>query len=426
MTFSGILLDISIFIGLYFQVFLLVTFFGADTPIKKATPGAAKKADEWKKLPTVSITVPCFNEARTLEKTIQSLLGLNYPKEKLSILIVDDGSKDDTYAIAQQIVARLTAITPEQPVPYNIRAVHQKNGGKYTALNLGISESTSDFVGCLDADSMVDPDALIRMVPHFIDPKVMAVTPAMLVYQPKKLLQYIQRVEYNIGVFTKRVMSLINAIHVTPGPFSIFRRSVFAEIGLFKHAHNTEDMEIAFRIQSFCYKITNCHDAIVYTIAPKTLKTLYKQRTRWSYGFIKNAIDYRHIFFNKKYGDMAMLTLPFAVIGIFFALYVVGDVLYHLGVSISNQIVKISTVGLHMPHFSFSWFFINTEMTTILGFILVGITLVVILIGRKIAEGSARPSFDIVYFLALYGFIAPLWLGKAVFNTLLSRTTPWR
>ena len=248
----------------------------------------------------------------------------------------------------------------------------------------------------------------------------------MLVYQPKKLLQMIQRVEYNIGVFTKRVMGLINAIHVTPGPFSIFRRSVFKEIGLFKHAHNTEDMEIAFRIQSFCYKITNCHDAIVYTIAPKTLKTLYKQRTRWSYGFIKNAIDYRRIFFNKKYGDMAMLTLPFAVIGIFFALYVASYVLYHIVSSIWNEFVKISTVGIHAPHFSFSWFFVNTEMTTILAFILIGITLSIIFIGRKTAEGSARPTFDIVYFLALYGFIAPLWLGKAVFNTLLSRKTPWR
>ncbi len=400
MTFSGILLDISIFIGLYFQVFLLVTFFEADGEKNSPEKLALDKNKQMLAaagLPTVSITVPCFNEARTLEKTIQSLLGLNYPKEKLSLLIVDDGSKDETFKIAQEIVARLSPT-------YNIRAVTQKNGGKYTALNKGISESTADLVGCLDADSMVDPEALIRMVPHFANPKVMAVTPAMLVHQPKTLLQAIQRVEYNVGVFTKRVLGMMDAIHVTPGPFSIFRRSVFAEIGLFRHAHNTEDMEIAFRIQSFGYKITNCYNAIVYTIAPKTLKTLYRQRTRWSYGFIKNAIDYKHIFFNKKYGNMAMLTLPLAV----------------------TQIIKINTVGIHMPHFSFNWFFVNTEMTTVLAIILIGIIVTIALIGRKTAEGSARPTFDIVYFLALYGFIAPLWLGKAVFNTIMSRNTPWR
>jgi cellulose synthase/poly-beta-1,6-N-acetylglucosamine synthase-like glycosyltransferase len=419
MNFSGILLDTSIFIGLYFQVFLLVTFFEAEEPQKKLSNAAGK-------LPTVSITVPCFNEARTLEKTVASLLGLNYPKEKLSILIVDDGSTDDTSAVARKIVARLTSISSSQPLPYNIRAVRQENGGKYTALNRGIAESTADLVGCLDADSMVDPEALMRMVPHFVDLKVMAVTPALLVHQPKTLFQYIQRVEYNIGVFTKRVLGRMNAIHVTPGPFSIFRRAVFTEIGPFKHAHNTEDMEIAFRIQSFGYKITNCYNAVVYTITPRTLRTLYRQRTRWSYGFIKNAIDYKHIFFNKKYGNIAVLTLPFAVIGIFFALYVMADFLYHVGTFISEQFIKIQTVGIHMPHFAFSWFFVNTQMTTILALILIGITLTITLIGRKIAEGNARPSFDILYFMALYGLIAPLWLGKAVFNTILSRTTPWR
>jgi len=415
MNFSTLFLDISIFIGLYFQVFLLVTFFEEEKPKKVAASGG----DAFAHLPTVSITVPSFNEALTLEKTVQSLLGLNYPKEKLSILIVDDGSTDDTFAVAQKLVAKLSPT-------HQIRAVHQKNGGKYTALNHGIRESTSDLVGCLDADSMVHPDALIRMVADFENPNVMAVTPAMLVHQPREFLQYIQRVEYNIGVFNKRVLGKMNAIHVTPGPFSIFRRSVFGEIGLFKHAHNTEDMEIAFRIQSFGYQITNCHTAIVYTIAPKTLKTLYKQRTRWSYGFIKNAIDYRHIFFNKKYGNMAMLTLPFAVIGIFFALYVVSDFIYHIGVFISKKFVEIRTIGIHMPHLSFNWFFVNTEMTTILAIVLISITLTIIFIGRKTAEGSARPTFDILYFLAVYGFIAPLWLGKAVFNTILSRKTPWR
>ncbi len=406
------MLDIVIFTGLYFQIFLLVTFFEAEDP-KKKTPAAATT------LPTVSITIPCFNEAKTLEKTMQSLLGLNYPKDKLSFLIVDDGSKDNTWEVAQTLVARLSST-------YSIRAVSQKNGGKYTALNRGISESTADLVGCLDADSMVHPEALLRMVPHFNNSKVMAVTPAMLVYQPKTLLQYVQRVEYNIGVFTKRVLGKMDAIHVTPGPFSIFRRSVFKEIGLFKHAHNTEDMEIAFRIQSFGYRITNCYNALVYTIAPRTLKTLYRQRTRWSYGFIKNAIDYRHIFFNKKYGNMAVLTLPFAVVGIFFALYVTFDFLYNIGRFISRKYVEVSTIGLHTPHFTFGWFFINTEMTTILALVLLMITLTVALIGRKTAEGSARPSIDIIYFMALYGFIAPLWLGKAVFNTLLSRKTPWR
>ena len=97
-------------------------------------------------------------------------------------------------------------------------------------------------------------------------------------------------------------MSLVNAIHVTPGPFSIFRKEVFDKIGKYKHAHTTEDIEIALRMQKHHMKIENAPDAYVYTNTPKTVKSLYKQRKRWIYGFIQNALDYRGLFFKKKYG----------------------------------------------------------------------------------------------------------------------------
>jgi cellulose synthase/poly-beta-1,6-N-acetylglucosamine synthase-like glycosyltransferase len=235
-----------------------------------------------------------------------------------------------------------------------------------------------------------------------------------------------QNAEYNLGIFTKRVFGIMDAIHVTPGPFSLFRKKIFAEIGMFRPAHNTEDMEIAFRIQSHRYKIANCHKAYVYTITPHTLKKLYRQRTRWSYGFIKNAIDYKHLFFNKTYGDMGMLTLPFSIIGIFFCFYVVGKVIYDISDSTLQRIEKIMTIGFHTPHFSFDFFFMNTSLTAILAFMLAGITITILFLGKKVAENSSRPSMDMLWYIVLYGFIAPLWIGKAVYNVALSKKTPWR
>ncbi|MEY2664772.1 MAG: hypothetical protein RIT04_580, partial [Candidatus Parcubacteria bacterium] len=228
------ILYISLFGGLYYQVFLLVTFFEVD----EKEPEKIADAD----LPTVSITVPCFNEGKTLSRTVRSLLNINYPADKLSILIVDDGSTDDTHAVAKTFESD------------RVRVIHQKNQGKYTALNLGIMSSKAEFIGCLDADSTVHPDALRKMLAYFKTDNIMSVTPALHVYKPSNILQLMQRVEYNVGIFAKRIFGKMNAIHVTPGPFSIFRRSVFETIGLFKHAHNTEDMEIAFRIQMHGYR----------------------------------------------------------------------------------------------------------------------------------------------------------------------------
>jgi cellulose synthase/poly-beta-1,6-N-acetylglucosamine synthase-like glycosyltransferase len=410
-TYSSIILYISLFFGLYYQIFILVTFFETDS--KKST---VKKASlRSPHLPSVSIIVPCFNEEKTLEKTVLSLLGLNYPKEKLFITIVDDGSKDSTYKKAIEMT--------KYP---NVRAFTQKNGGKFTALNFGIRNSNTEIIGCLDADSTVHPDSLLKMIPYFKGKDVVAVTPAMKVHNANTILQKMQRVEYNIGIFLKKIMGKLDAIHVTPGPFSLFKKNVFEKIGYFRHAHNTEDMEIAFRIQNNYYRIANCPTAFVYTITPSTFKKLYKQRTRWTYGFIKNALDYRHMFLNPRYGNLGMLTLPFAVISSIVALLLFSSTIYNFGSYLITHIQKYITIGFSLHLGSLDPFFFNTNTIVILAVIMFSISIGLILLSWRLAEGKIRIGRDILYFITLYGFIAPFWLAKASFNVLASRTTPWR
>ncbi|MES2471149.1 MAG: glycosyltransferase family 2 protein [Patescibacteria group bacterium] len=405
----------ALFCGLYFQIFLLLTFFeGKDPQVAENDKGHIKGDDAF---PSVTVVVPCFNEAKTLRGTIMSLLALDYPKNKLSVMIVDDGSKDETLSIAKSLAKQF---------PQQVKTIAKENGGKHTAVNLAIAECTTELIGCLDADSFVEPSTLRKMIPYFNDQKTMAVTPAMRVHKPENLLQLMQKAEYNLGIFTKRIFGMLDAIHVTPGPFSIFRRSVFDKIGVFKKAHNTEDMEIAFRIQSHGYRIANCHTAHVYTVTPDTVKKLHRQRTRWIYGFINNTIDYKHILFNKKYGNMGMLTIPCSVISIVFTFYMIGYFLFRVGANTADNIERWMTVGInfHMP--TFDLFFFNTEILTFLGIVIFALTAFIVLLGKKLAEDSAVPSRDIVYFFIFYPFVAPFWLGKAVYNTVFAKNTPWR
>jgi biofilm PGA synthesis N-glycosyltransferase PgaC len=412
-TYSSILIYIALFTGLYYQIFLLITFFEKGSEKEKQIKNTYGNS-----LPEVTIIVPCFNEEKTVTKTVLSLLKLNYPKNKLFITIVDDGSTDSTYSEASKLLKYK-----------NVQVFKQKNGGKFTALNFGIKRANTEIVGCLDADSQVDKDSLIRMIPYFNGKNIVAVTPAMKVSGTETILQKIQNTEYNIGILLKSIMGKLDAIHVTPGPFSLFKKEIFEKIGYFRHAHNTEDMEIAFRIQENKYRIANCPNAFVYTITPRTLRALYKQRIRWTYGFIKNVNDYRHMIFNPRYGNLGMITLPFALGSSVIALLIFGNTIYDFIYYMFEHVNRYIVAGITFKWPNFDMFFFNTNSTTLLTFVVFCCSLSIIFIAWKLANeklNKIKGIKDIMYFIVLYSFIAPLWLIKASYNVILSKKVSWR
>ncbi len=402
---------LCLFLGLYFEVFLFISFF-------EKVP-TAKTPSHPKRYPSVSMIVPCFNEEKTLAGTVESLLGMDYPKDKLEILIVDDGSSDQTQKIGE-------ALAKTHP---QVQFFSKENGGKWTALNFGIPLSHGELVGCLDADSFVAQDALLEVVKKFEDsPKADAMVPAMKVLGPRNLLELMQSAEYTFGIFVKKTFDNLAAISVLPGPFSIYRRGVFDKIGLFKHAHNTEDMEMAFRMHANHLHIENAHTAVVYTKVPNTLRKLLKQRTRWSQGFLQNSSDYSHLYFNPKFGDFGVLVLPFGLALFLGALYSTGYLLYRVLSTLITKGLDVWASGVFVwPTLSLehlSWFYLNTSMLTFLIIITVGMTFIAILIGRKIAGAHFGLGTLLSYFM-LYGFIAPLWLARAAWGTLWSKETVW-
>jgi cellulose synthase/poly-beta-1,6-N-acetylglucosamine synthase-like glycosyltransferase len=370
------------------------------------------------KYPTATIIVPCYNEEKDIDLTIESLLNLDYPKDKLKIIIVDDGSKDNTWNVLQKNYSN----NPQ------ILLLHKENGGKHTALNLGIENTTSDFVGCLDSDSSVHPEALKRIITVFDNEKVMAVAPSIVVRNPKTIIQYAQRAEFDFSHYNKKMLAFLKGIHVTPGPFSIFKREVFNEIGYYRKAHNTEDQEIALRMHKKGMLIDHCPDAYVYAGSPDTIPKLYKQRVRWIYGFIKNAIDYREFFFRPKYGTIGIFTLPSGFISIIGTLFLLFFMMSRLFNFIADKVIKVKAAGFNSllgTDFSFDFFFIDTRSFLFISIILYILVIIALLTGRRMIYGRKMLSFDIPLFIIIYAVIAPVWLIRAVWNAFMSHESSW-
>ena len=400
----------SLFIILYFQIFLLVSFFEKKKSIEKQT------LSQYKYLST-TIIVPCYNEEKTVERTIESLRNLDYPKDKLTIMVVDDGSLDNTWNIIKQYEndSRIVLLRKEN------------EGSKFAALNFALQKINSELVGVLDADSWIAPDALNHYMEFFADSEVMATIPSMLIAEPNSFLRKAQKAEYEIGIFARKSFSKINAIHITPGPFSVFRKYVFDTLGPYREAHHTEDTEIALRMQKHGYKIAYSEKSIVYTVGPKKLKPLIKQRIRWAYGFLRNIFDYRELLFKKKYQSLGMIVLPVGIFKVFITVVLFPLSMWLLFIPLIHWFQKISIVGFfHSFTWNIDWFFVNITQLQIFTFIGILLSLMIIWIGREIVGDRRKFTIDIFYMFFMYTFIAPLWLIQSSYNALMSKKQSWR
>lgn len=249
-------------------------------------------------LPLVSVIVPAFNEAKKIAHTIKSLKKINYPH--LEFIVVNDGSSDNTSNVVKENIKN-----DERFVFID----NKKNQGKAASLNEGIGIAKGEYIACMDADSVVEPDVFHKTLPYFDNKKIGAVTITVEVKNPKGLLQRMIDLEFILGLsLFLKALSFMNCIFVTPGPFSIYRTKVLKEINGFDPNNITEDTEIAYRIHKHGYTIENCMDAKVHTIVPPTFKKICIQRKRWYSGALQTIIQHRKMFFNKRYGTFSFFT----------------------------------------------------------------------------------------------------------------------
>jgi cellulose synthase/poly-beta-1,6-N-acetylglucosamine synthase-like glycosyltransferase len=414
---KDILLYVSLFAGLYFQVFLLVSYFLWDGVTEF---GEADEPTEALFEPTVAIMVPCFNEEKTVVGTVESLLALDYPREKLKIIVIDDGSTDNTWNEVQKYVGNISVVLLQK----------QNEGSKFAAMNYGLRYikehmPTVGIIGCLDADSAVHHTALRESLKEFTKPGVMAVVPSMVIDHPQTFMQYMQKVEYELATYAKQAFSRLNTLYIAPGPFTLMRREVFDVLGEYNEAHHVEDMEIALRMQLQGMRLSHAVSSLVYTKGPRTWPTLLKQRVRWTYGFIMNVWDYRKkVFFNERLGHVG-ITIPMLFAMTWLLVVMLPFLLISLVTPIVHIIQRISATGQVLPKIHIEPFFINTNVFMLISLITLVIFIATIFIGRRRLLKQKILSFDLLTVI-VYPFFAAWWTGQSAYNAVRGKKKSWR
>ncbi len=405
------LLDVVLFstyfILLFLSIFWMLVLFSSTE----------EKKGKLESTPFFSAIVPAYNEENSIGMTLQSLVNLDYPAEQMEIIVVNDGSTDKTKEIVEQFIS-------EHP-SHQIILRHQQNGGKAKAMNYGLSIARGEFFACLDADSFVSSNALQAMLPLFDEggeesAKVAAVCPLIKVKKPNTVLEKVQWYEYIINMFHRFLNARLNCLHVTPGPFSVYRTSIVRKIGGFDEKTITEDLEIAVRLQKHHYRILHTFDAIVETVAPSSWKALFRQRVRWYKGATDNTIQYKELVFNKKYGDFGMLRMPTIVLSGVLAIVLAGTLLFELGRAIIERIVYYSSINFDfltlLRNFSIEINILTWPFAKLfIALTLAGISFFVMIYSHRIIKekitNHGRTFFSLVSYLLVYGFfITAVWI----------------
>jgi cellulose synthase/poly-beta-1,6-N-acetylglucosamine synthase-like glycosyltransferase len=229
-------------------------------------------------LPPVTLLVPAYNEGAMIQQAIRSLLELDYPGYE--ILVIDDGSTDDTYARAAELEGRYGGVT--------VRIVSKANGGKANALNTGIALARSPFILCMDGDSRLSRDTLRRGMPHFSDPHVGAVAGNVKVVNRVNMWTKLQALEYIEGLnMARRAQAFAGVVNIIPGPIGIFRRDMLTAVGGYDTDTYAEDADLTLKILTAGWHVVYEDRAIAWTEAPEHLIDLVKQRYRWTRGILQ-------------------------------------------------------------------------------------------------------------------------------------------
>lgn len=243
----------------------------------------------------VTVLVPAYNEAKVIKRTVTGILASDYPEVR--VLVIDDGSTDDTAAI----VHHLAESNPR------VSVLSKPNGGKARALNLGFEKATTDIVVVLDADTIVLPTTISNLVAPFADPVVTAVCGNVQVGNIRNLLTAMQDVEYvTCQNYDRRAFDALNCIGVVPGATGAWRRQAVLNAGGYSHHTLTEDADLTIQVLRQGGRIVYAPEAKSVTEVPETVKALYKQRFRWAFGTFQTLWKHKGAFFKGTLGWIGM------------------------------------------------------------------------------------------------------------------------
>ena len=299
--------------------------------------------------PGVSVIVPAFNEQAVIVDSVRSLLALRYPRHE--VVVVSDGSTDRTIAVLEEefdlapvrvalrngistAAVRATYVSRTHP---NLLVVDKENGGRSDALNAGVNAARNPYVCVIDADSMLEPDALLKVSkPILDDPQLLAATGGTIrivnscrvdygrvvdVRAPRSRLATIQVLEYLRAFLVARVgWSSLNALGIISGAFGLFHRSLVEAAGGYWNDTVGEDFELTIRIHRHLrergepYRIGFVSDPVCWTEVPEQFATLSRQRRRWQRGLWEGVRRHCRMIGNPRYGVIGLVAMPYFLI----------------------------------------------------------------------------------------------------------------
>ena len=327
--YSHFITTLIIVLGILNILRMVFFMVGSDIYTVKQALRTRRKKNILFGLPTFSVIIPAHNEEHTVSCTIQSVIDARYPKDRLEIIVVDDGSTDRTYAIAEQYRSFRDL---------NFTVIYQKNAGKAHALNNAMrNHATGELMMCLDADSSLDPNALMNAASYFVDPRTVALSANVKIRATGTLFNLIQLFEYLVCYQMKRAQTIFNIEYIIGGIGSTFRRSALQQVGFYDTDTITEDIDLTMKfllLGNKQHRVIYGSDVIAYTESVLDLGGLIRQRFRWKYGRAQTFIKNKSLFFSADTKNSRWLTwfyLPYAIfsdIAFFFEPFMVSYIAY--------------------------------------------------------------------------------------------------
>ena len=277
---SDIALRIGVTVLLAFLIVVILRYFALLWLgyLHAIESKVAEQAEEHLDLAPVTVLVPAYNEAAVIQPAIRSLLELDYPAYE--VLVVDDGSTDETYARAAELEGFYGHAA--------VRVVSKANAGKAAALNTGIALARTPFVLCMDGDSRLSRETLRSAMRHFADPRVGAVAGNVKVVNRGNLWARLQALEYIEGLnMARRAQGFLRAVNIIPGPLGVFRREALLAAGGYDTDTFAEDADLTLKLLTSGWHVVYEDRAVAYTEAPEALLDLIKQRYRWTRGILQ-------------------------------------------------------------------------------------------------------------------------------------------
>jgi biofilm PGA synthesis N-glycosyltransferase PgaC len=284
--------------------------------------------------PKISIIIPAYNEHVGIADTIKSVKANKYRKKE--IIVVNDGSTDNTLAIIKKI--------------RGIKVIDKANGGKFDALNKGIEVATGDVIVTIDADCYLDSKAIANVAKHF-GTGIDALAGKVVIGNKQKLVGLAQYFEYAVGTQMNLARGLLGSIFILPGAITAFKKEIFDNGLHFSGDSKTEDFDFSLGLLSHSYKIAYAQDCICYTEGASDLSSLIKQRVRWRHGGLltikKNIVD---IYKNSTNTYLKFVEIPLMLVGMLEVL-ITPIIFYIIYTQVSSWAEIVIMISI-MPIFS--------------------------------------------------------------------------